>query len=169
MKEKELKKIKEEGHTIGLHSASHNYAYIYRSENDFLWDLYELQDFVYQVTGEYSHYIRFPGGSKNKVSDEVNYGIMDKLRPLVEDLGFEYYDWHVATGDSSEFATKEHILSSVERGLINDYDELIILMHDLHPITVDVIDDLVKLCKEHGYRFDKITDETIPFHAVGVS
>lgn len=169
IKEKELKKIKEEGHTIGLHSASHNYAYIYRSENDFLWDLYELQDFVYQVTGEYSHYIRFPGGSKNKVSDEVNYGIMDKLRPLVEDLGFEYYDWHVATGDSSEFATKEHILSSVERGLINDYDELIILMHDLHPITVDVIDDLVKLCKEHGYRFDKITDETIPFHAVGVS
>ena len=53
--------------------------------------------------------------------------------------------------------------------MINDYDELIILMHDLHPITVDVIDDLVKLCKEHGYRFDKITDETIPFHAVGVS
>ena len=169
LKEKELKNIKEEGHTIGLHSASHNYAYIYRSENDFLWDLHELQDFVYQATGEYSHYIRFPGGSKNKISDEVNYGIMDKLRPLVEDMGFEYYDWHVATGDSSEFATKDHILASVERGLVNDYDELIILMHDLHPITVDAIDDLIKLCKEYGYRFDKISDETIPFHAVGVS
>lgn len=168
-KEKELKKIKEEGHTIGLHSASHNYSYIYRSEKDYLWDLYELQDFVYQVTGEYSHYIRFPGGSKNRVSDEVNSGIMDKLRPLVEDLGFEYYDWHVATGDSSERATREHILSSVERGLQNDYDELIILMHDLHSVTVESIDDVVKLCKGYGYRFDKITDMTIPFHSIGVN
>lgn len=168
VKEKELKRIKEAGHTIGLHSASHNYSYIYRSENDFLWDLYEIQDFVYQVTGEYSHYLRFPGGSKNKVSDEANFGIMDRLRPLVEELGFEYYDWHVATGDSSEIVTKEQILSNVERGLQNDYDELGILMHDLHSVTVDTLDDLVKLCKKYGYRFERITDGTVPFHAIGV-
>lgn len=168
-KAKELKKIKDAGHTIGLHSASHNYSYIYRSEEDYLWDLYELQNFVYQVTGKYSHYLRFPGGSKNKVSDEINYNIMGKLRSLVEELGFEYYDWHVATGDSSSEITKERILSNVERGLINNYDELIILMHDLHPVTVDAIDDVIDICKKHGYKFDKITDDTIPFHAIGVN
>ena len=169
VKDRELKRIKNAGHTIGLHSASHNYSYIYRSELDFLWDLYELQNYVYRVTGEYTHYLRFPGGSKNKVSDEISPGIMDTLRPLVEEIGFEYYDWHVATGDSSKDITKEHVLSSVERGLLNDYDELIILMHDLHPITVDVIDDVISLCKKYGYRFDKITDDTIPFHAIGVN
>ena len=124
---------------------------------------------MYQVTGDYSHYIRFPGGSKNKVSDEISYGIMGKLRELVEELGFDYYDWHVATGDSSKDISKEHILSSIERGLYNDYDELIILMHDIHPVTVEAIDDIVELCRSYGYEFDKINENTIPFHAKGVN
>lgn len=167
-KDKEIKKIKSDGHTIGLHSASHNYSYIYRSEEDFLYDLYELQNFVYQATGEYSHYLRFPGGSKNKVSDEVNPGIMNKLRPLVEDLGFEYFDWHIATGDSAIESTKESILSNVERGLLNDYDELIILMHDLHPVTVDVLGEVIELCRSKNYVFKKIDDSSYAFHSIGV-
>lgn len=166
---KSLKKIKDEGHTIGLHSATHDYAYIYKSEDNFLSDLYILQNFVYESTGEYVHYLRFPGGSRNKVSDNINYGIMDKLRGLVEELGFEYYDWHMATGDSAEDVTKEYILSNVKRGILNNYNEYIILMHGIHSVTVDVLEDVIELCKENGYEFDRITDDTLPFHAKGVN
>ena len=168
-KEKGLKKIKDEGHTIALHSASHNYGYIYKNAENYLRDLYDLQNYVYQVTGEYVHYVRFPGGSRNKVSDEISLGIMEELREIVEGLGFEYYDWHIATGDSSRDVTKEYVLSNVKRGISNEYDELIILMHDIHPITVEVLEDVIELCKENGYTFDKITDDTEPFHAKGVS
>ena len=168
-KEKGLKKIKDEGHSIGLHSASHNYSYIYKNAENYLRDLYDIQNYVYQVTGEYIHYLRFPGGSKNKVSDEINLGIMDELRDIVEDIGFEYYDWHVATGDSSKDVSKDYVLANVRRGLSNEYDELIILMHDLHQVTVEVLEDVIELCKESGYSFDKINDDTEPFHAIGVS
>ena len=168
-KEKGLKKIKDEGHTIGLHSASHNYSYVYKNAENFLRDLYDLQNYVYQVTGEYVHYMRFPGGSRNKVSDEINLGIMEELREMVEELGFEYYDWHVATGDSSRDVAKEYVLSSVRRGIAKGYDEMIVLMHDIHPITIEVLEDVIELCEENGYVFDKINDDTEPFHAKGVS
>ena len=168
-KVKDLKKIKDEGHTIGLHTASHNYAYIYRNAESYLRDLYDIQNYVYQVTGEYIHYIRFPGGSRNKVSDEIHLGIMEELRALVEDIGFEYYDWQVSTGDSSKDVTKDSILSKVRHGIYNEYEEMIILMHDLHPVTVEVLEDVIELCKEEGYVFDKINDDTEAFHAKGVN
>ena len=164
--QKEVKELKDRGHTVGLHSASHEYAYIYESKENFLTDLYKIQNFVYNTTGEYSHYIRFPAGSKNRIGGTISKGIMAELRPLVEELGFEFYDWHIATGDSSENTSKEHILSSVERCLRNNYDEVIILMHDLHSITVESLDDVIKLCREYGYTFDKISDDTMPFHAI---
>ena len=124
---------------------------------------------MYQVTGEYIHYIRFPGGSRNKVSDEIHLGIMEELRALVEDIGFEYYDWQVSTGDSSKDVTKDSILSKVRHGIYNEYEEMIILMHDLHPVTVEVLEDVIELCKEEGYVFDKINDDTEAFHAKGVN
>ena len=69
-------RIVEEGHTLGMHSYSHKYDEIYASEEAFEEDLSRLQDFLYDTTGVWSHFYRFPGGSSNQVStvDNVSSG-----------------------------------------------------------------------------------------------
>src|SRR5699024_7028919 len=38
-----IKRAYDEGHTIGLHSSTHNYGYIYSSVNSYFDDLYAIQ------------------------------------------------------------------------------------------------------------------------------
>lgn len=54
-------RIVDEGHTLGMHSYSNKYSLIYQSEDAFEADFHQLQDYLYEVTGEKSRYYRFPG------------------------------------------------------------------------------------------------------------
>lgn len=62
------KRIVEEGHTLAMHSYSHKYDEIYQSKESFAADLSKLQEFLYDTTGVWCRYCRFPGGSSNTVS-----------------------------------------------------------------------------------------------------
>ncbi|MFR1949740.1 MAG: polysaccharide deacetylase family protein [Roseburia hominis] len=62
-------RIVDEGHTLGMHSYSNKYSLIYQSEDAFEADFHQLQDYLYEVTGEKSRYYRFPGGSSNQISN----------------------------------------------------------------------------------------------------
>ena len=46
-------------------------------------------------------YIRFPGGSSNTVSRHYSAGIMSRLTKMVQEKGYQYYDWNVSSGDAS--------------------------------------------------------------------
>ena len=91
-----------EGHAVGLHTLSHNYAYIYASIENFMADLVAVQERVRRITGYESHLMRFPGGSSNTVSAlyDGGAGIMSQLAPEVERRGFYYFDWNIASGDA---------------------------------------------------------------------
>ena len=56
------------GHTLALHSYTHDYDKIYASLDDFAEDIEELRNLLYDVTGVNCVYYRFPGGSSNTVS-----------------------------------------------------------------------------------------------------
>ena len=61
----------EKGHSIGLHTYTHDYASVYASEENYFKDLQEIPDMVENVTGEKSCLIRFPGGSSNTISKSM--------------------------------------------------------------------------------------------------
>lgn len=61
-----VKRMVEEGHTIGLHTYCHDYDVIYRSVDDFLADYEKLYKRLYEVTGLKPSIFRFPGGSTNR-------------------------------------------------------------------------------------------------------
>ena len=63
-----LKRIVEEGHSIGIHSYSHKYSAIYDSEESFFEDFNKISDYIYDVTGVRTQICRLPGGSSNTVS-----------------------------------------------------------------------------------------------------
>ncbi len=154
-----VKREYEEGHTVGLHTASHNYATIYSSKEAYYNDLYSVKDRVKRITGQDAKIIRFPGGSSNTISRRYSPGIMSILTKDVLTKGFYYYDWNLASGDAGELYTADAIVENVTRKLSKDRVN-IVLMHDIKTYTRDALRNIIHYGKENGYIFDKITEKT---------
>ena len=60
-----VKRILEEGHSIGLHSMDHKKENLYSSDNNFLKEMLDSQKIIEEVTGEKINILRFPFGSNN--------------------------------------------------------------------------------------------------------
>ncbi len=154
-----IKREYEEGHSIALHTATHNYATIYSSDAAYFADLEAVQKRVENITGYKSMLIRFPGGSSNTISRKYNIGIMKRLTNEVLARGYKYYDWNISSGDAGETNTSEGVYQNVVSRISHDKVNMI-LMHDIKPYTRDALKAIIHYAKENGYIFDKITDST---------
>ena len=159
------KRIVEEGHTLAMHSYSHKYNEIYQSKESFVEDLTKLQEFLYDTTGVWCRYCRFPGGSSNTVS-KVD---MHELIAYLEEQDMSYYDWNVSSGDaSSAFISADAIVRNSTAKLQN-FKEAIILLHDASDkdTTVEALPRLIeKIQAMEDTKILPITDETEAIHHI---
>ena len=153
-----------EGHTVALHSFTHDYAYIYSSVDNFFTDLYEIQARVKNITGETATLIRFPGGSSNLVS--ANYdggiGIMSRLVNEVTNRGFTYFDWNISSGDAGGATSPGEVYENVINSLKPDFS--VVLQHDIKEFSVDAVEDIIKYGKANGYTFKKLDQSSFTAH-----
>lgn len=155
------KRIVEEGHTLGMHSYSHRYSQIYSSKEAFAEDLQKLQEYLYEVTGVWSRYYRFPGGSSNTTS-KVD------MKELIEYLGeqdISYFDWNIVSGDAVSYNLSAESIYQNCITKIEDYDNIIILMHDAQArnTTVEALPRVIEYVLDlDGTEILPITDETVP-------
>ena len=156
-----MKRIVQEGHSIGLHSWSHRYDIIYQSKDSYFADLKELHDYVESITGVDSKLLRFPGGSSNTISKKYQDGIMSELTTEVLRQGYQYYDWNIDSKDSSSAKNKDAIYQEVVNHLSHDKVNMI-LFHDTKKATEEALNDIILYAKKEGYTFDKITNNTYP-------
>lgn len=162
---KAYRRIVEEGHTLGMHSYSHKYDEIYASKESFIQDLTKLQEYLYEVTGIWSRYYRFPGGSSNTVS-KVD---MQELIAYLNNNGITYYDWNTASGDAvsgklSKDAIVTNCLSKIE-----GQSTSVILLHDASDknSTVAALPEMItELQKREDACILPITDDTIPIQHI---
>ena len=140
---------------MGLHTASHNYSYIYSSMENYFNDLQLVHDRVYRITGYDSKIIRFPGGSSNTISRRYKKGIMSELTKEVVNRGYKYYDWNVLSGDAGDTTDSKVVYQMTTEKLSKDKVN-IVLMHDIKPYTVNALKDIIKFGKENGYLFDSL-------------
>ena len=154
-----IKREYDEGHTVALHTASHDYSIIYSSDEAYFNDLYSVQNRVKRITGQESKIIRFPGGASNTVSRRYSNGIMSRLTQEVVNRGFKYYDWNISSGDAGSTTEASGVYSNVVNSLRHDRVNMV-LMHDIKPYTRDAIRDIIRYGKNNGYRFEKITMDT---------
>jgi len=147
-----------EGHTIGLHSATHNYGYIYSSVDNYFNDLYAIQNKVKNITGFAPMIIRFPGGSSNTISKNYDNGahIMSELTKAVEARGFRYFDWNVSSGDAGETTNTAKVVSNVINSLGNN-NTYVVLQHDIKKFSVDAVESIIQFGLAHGYTFRALT------------
>ena len=128
-------------------------------------DLSKLQEFLYDITGVWCRYCRFPGGSSNTVS-QVD---MHELILYLDEQDISYFDWNVSSGDaSSAYISPENIIRNCTAEL-QAYDEAIILMHDAYEkkSTVEALPGLIEAIQAmEGTKIVPITDDTEPIHHI---
>jgi len=154
-----IKRMYDEGHTVALHTASHNYSYVYSSVDNYFADLNKVSARVKRITGIDSKIIRFPGGSSNTISKNYNRGIMTELTNIVLNDGYRYFDWNVDGMDASTARSSDDVYYNVTANLSTSSAN-VVLLHDTKSITAGALKDIIKFGKEYGYKFSAIDMNT---------
>ena len=162
-----VSKIYADGHTVGLHTASHNYANLYSSVDAYYNDLNTISSKVESIIGIKSFVMRFPGGGSNKVSKQYSPGIMSYLTSTegVAKQGYTYFDWNVDSGDASGKLSASRIANNVLQGAKNK-NSICVLMHDAaaKTTTVDALPEIIRGLINQGFSFQPLTTESYGFH-----
>lgn len=157
-----MKRIVEEGHSIGVHTRTHRYNEIYASPEAFFEDLLGMQQVIYDATGVRTYLMRFPGGSSNLISSSSK-GIMTLLANAVQDAGFSYFDWNVDSDDAGKAMSKNAVLNNIRNGASNQKIS-VVLQHDIHPYSVDAVEEVIAWGISNGYTFLPLSQDSPAMH-----
>ncbi|MBR6459315.1 MAG: polysaccharide deacetylase [Actinomycetaceae bacterium] len=155
------------GHTIGLHTYSHDYAGVYASTDAYYADLDKIGAVVKEQIGYVPAFIRFPGGSSNTISRNYTSGIMSELSHSVQERGYQYYDWTGSCGDGADHPADVLISEATKFG---DQENIILLMHDSQAkdTTVEALPKVIEYYKNLGYTFKALDrNAMVPHHGIG--
>ena len=161
-----LKRMIDEGHTIGIHTWSHEYSECYASKDSYYEGVIRLRDKLKADTGYEAFCCRFPGGSSNTVSKKYTPGVMTYLAEKMPAEGIQYYDWNAdstdAEGNNRPVETLvKNSTDGFKKGRTN-----ILLCHDTNAkeTTADALQKIINYGKENGFIFQPITKNTTPVH-----
>jgi len=154
-----LRRMIDEGHTIGIHTYSHNYEKIYESVASYLEDFNQVFEMVYEITGEKSEVFRFPGGSINGYTKSFYQELIAEMLRR----GFVYYDWNVSSEDAAGSTSAQKITESVITTM-QGKSRIVILMHDSSgkKTTVAALPNIIDKITDEGYQFHELTREVKP-------
>ncbi|MBR1802043.1 polysaccharide deacetylase [Candidatus Saccharibacteria bacterium] len=146
-----IKRAYEEGHAIGLHTCSHNYAKVYANDGAYFDDLNDVAGMVKNLTGQETKLVRLPGGSSNTVSAKYSRGIISRITKKLGEEGYVYFDWNVASGDAGNTTSSDVVYNNVTKKLRGDYS--VVLQHDIKGFSVDAVEGIIKFGQKYGFTF----------------
>lgn len=148
-----MKAIVGRGHTIAMHSWSHNYKKLYASVDAFLEEFNSLYQWIHEVTGVYPSVYRFPGGSING----YDRGVYQEIIAEMTRRGFAYFDWNASAQDATvtprpAWDIAADCLKGVGRELA------VVLCHDsaARGTTVDALPAVIEGYQNAGYTFSPL-------------
>ena len=165
-----MKKAAENGHTVAIHTTTHNYEQIYSSEQAFWSDHDNQNKVIVQTTGKASTMFRFPGGSSNTISQNYSQGIMTRLIQQANERHLQFYDWNVSSGDAGSATTSDAVFQNVVAGIQAASEKnqpSVVLQHDTKEYSVDAVERILLWGLENGYEFQALRpDSFAPHHSV---
>ena len=159
-----IKEAYDRGHTIGLHSYSHDYATIYTSPEAFFADLDAIGQVVAEQIGYVPAFIRFPGGSCNQVSRDYCEGIMTYLTSAVQERGYQYFDWNCSSGDGAVVDDVNALIAAATS--VDYWENIVLLSHDCggKETTLEALPSIIEYYLSNGYEFRPITRDAFTSH-----
>ncbi|PIQ15094.1 MAG: polysaccharide deacetylase [Flavobacteriales bacterium CG18_big_fil_WC_8_21_14_2_50_32_9] len=130
-----LKKIDNEGHTIGNHSYSHNNLTTIYSTKKLKDDLIKCNQLINQVIAKKPLFFRPPFGVTTP-----------RYKRALKQLNMQSIGWTIRSLDTQS-KNKELLYKKITKQIS---DGSIILFHDTQQITLDVLPDIIQFCKING-------------------
>lgn len=155
-----MRDIVEAGHTIGVHSFTHNYRKIYDSVEAWLDDFAQEYRLIEEATGASPQIFRFPGGSINAYNGHIYQEIASEMIRR----GFVYFDWNRSNGDAVRKPPAAPVLARNALDKLGTSSRVIILMHDSrsHASTVEALPAIIEGYQSAGYSLEALTPEVRP-------
>lgn len=152
-REEILKRIYAEGHGIGLHTFTHKFKNIYKSDDSFLEETDRTAALVEKLLGCKATAVRFPGGSDRMLTPEL----LNKLH----EKGYQVYDWNVSLEDGFSKSISVGTLIKNSRKVKGDSNRRFILAHcnSNNKTTYLALPSIIEYYKSEGFRF-KVIDKT---------
>lgn len=152
------KRIVEEGHSLGVHSTTHDYKKIYKSLDALKEDYITTRDILWKTTGIKPTLYRFPGGSSN------SYCVGKKIQKYMKYFnknGVTYVDWNASNEDANgKKYTSEQLVENVFNSIGKNDNPIIVLMHDTlaKTTTVEALPKLLEQLEEKGYACEALDE-----------
>lgn len=147
-----LKRVYDEGHTVAIHTYSHDYKNIYSSPEALEADINKAAESLKSVLGENfsTNLYRFPGGSWRKNKE----AFVEK----VESMGYIYFDWNVLNGDAKGANPSVDYLVNKFDSTRKGYNVILSLMHDTNAKTntVSSLRQIIRDLKDEGFEFKSL-------------
>lgn len=147
-----VRRIFEEGHTIGNHSYNHDYDEVYGTREEFINELVRWEQVVGGIIGSENlvKLMRFPGGSK----EDWKY----IYRNIATEMGYKFVDWTALNGDADGKPFSEQRCMDEIAKYCTDEGDVIILMHDSgkKDITARMMPQILEYLVGQGYNFKRI-------------
>jgi peptidoglycan/xylan/chitin deacetylase (PgdA/CDA1 family) len=152
-----VRRIVEDGHSLGMHSYSNQYSTIYASTDAFAADLEQISDYLYGITGVRSSLYRFPGGSGNEISNVD----MAEFVHILNENDISYFDWNVSAGDAASDYSAEEVDNNILEG-VSQYKTSVVLLHDASDKseTVAALGTLIEALNEMDAQILPIDENT---------
>ena len=146
-----------EGHTIAVHTYTHDYNKIYRSSDAYIKDFTRTAKLIKKLTGKTPLYWRFPGGGNNDfMSSETRSAILKELHKQ----GYMEMDWDAYTEDA--VGVDYSVKSMSDNGIrsLKNSRVPVILIHDLSEKShaAEVTENILKYFSKSGYSFEGLDD-----------
>jgi peptidoglycan/xylan/chitin deacetylase (PgdA/CDA1 family) len=142
-----VRRIHDEGHTIGTHSQDHPLRFDRISDQKVRWEIDTGIDNVSAALGDgggLAPFFRIPGFGRTDVveSELAARSLVVFSTDAVAD------DWHRRISASQIIARAMSRLEAKGKGML--------LLHDIHPWTVAALPGLLKALKDHGFRIVQV-------------
>ena len=141
-----VKRAYDEGHTIGLHSYTHQKS-MFNSLEAFKEEVDKNFDVVYDITGEVPKFFRVPYGTKLKQA----------YKDYLTNKGLSVIGWNCESYDSRTFTTKPEQLVQAVRDTMGNKKDVTVIMHDTYgkQKTADALADIIEHFNSINYELKR--------------
>ena len=145
-REETLRRIAREGHTLGVHSATHDYASIYASDEALLADVETCATLIRRVTGVVPRVYRFPGGGT---------AARERQTLLLQKRGYRVVRWNAVCGDEEIRGACAAALVAESVRTAGNKQNVVLLLHDSapHRATAEALPEIIAHFRARGYTF----------------
>jgi peptidoglycan/xylan/chitin deacetylase (PgdA/CDA1 family) len=146
-----VRRIHDEGHTIGSHSEDHPLRFDRISDEKVRWEIDAGIDNVSAALGDgggLAPFFRIPGFGRTEVVE----GELAARSLVVFSTDVVADDWHRHISPTQIIARAMSRLEAKGKGML--------LLHDIHPWTVAALPGLLKALKDKGFRIVQVVPST---------